>query len=218
MLTISVKADFSRVQALLTGLHRQIPFATASALTQTAKDVQAAEQAEMQRVFEQPVAYTVKQGVGITPARKDTLRAEIFLKRKQAAYLEAQIRGGARRRRPFEAQFGKELKAQDIKAAVPGKGVRLNAAGNLTRAQIARMGREVKSRRGKIFAVEPGGKLQAGIYERHGRSIKPLLIFSEKPARYRQRFEFYKVGERVARQRFQPNFAAALERAIATAR
>lgn len=217
MLTINVKTDFAPVHRMLEGLRRQAPFAIAKALTDTAADVQAGLTREISTVFEQPVRFT-QQGVGITPARKDTLRAVVFLKRKQAAYLQAQIEGGSRRRKPFEARFAQTL-AQQIKAALPGKAAPLTAAGNVSRAQITRLARESKRKGGKVFSVPEGGKLAPGIYERKGRrGIKPLLIFSAQPARYRRRFDFYGIGRRVIAQRFAVNAKRAMDLALATAR
>jgi hypothetical protein len=218
MLTIHVKADFKPLRTLLTGMERQMPFAIASALTQTAKDAQKALEQGIAQAFDRPVDYT-RRGVGITPASKNaaTIKSVVFLKRKQAAYLEAEVEGGARRRRPFEAEFGSQL-SQTINGAQPGRGARLNAAGNMTQREIARIGAEVKRKGSKIFAAPIGGPIQPGIYERTRKGLKPLLIFWQQPARYAKRFDFYGIAERTATRTFQANFERAFQRAVATAR
>lgn len=214
---IKVKADFGPLRALLTGMQRQIPFATAKALTVTANDVKAAQQREMARVFDRPATFTVQYGVGITPARKTDLRSVVFLKRKQAAYLLAQIEGGTRKRKPFEAQFAKEQSGSII-TAVPGRAAALNQQGNLSKATIAKLGREAKSKnkRGVFFATLQGGV--SAIFQRKGRTIEPLLVFTKERASYRRRFDFFGVAQKTVAANWQRNFDAALRSAIATAR
>ncbi len=214
---ITVKADFSKVDALLDGTIKQVPFATARALTATAKAVEAAEKAEIRQVFDNPVPFT-QRGVGITPATKQKLVAVVFLKREQAAYLDAQIKGGARRRRPFEAQFSKE-QGQPVPSAVPGAGATLNQFGNLTKAQIARLGRQAKGRKQNVFVPKPGDRLPPGVYQRQqDGSVKPVLVFTKAPAKYRKRFDFYGVARKTVRATWSRNFATSLRNAIRTAR
>ncbi len=214
---ITVKADFSKVNALLDGTIKQVPFATARALTATAKAVQKEMEQEIDRVFDAPVTFT-RRGVGITFATKLNLRAEVFLKRKQAAYLDAQIAGGARRRRPFEAQFSKQL-GRRLAASVPGGGAPVDQAGNIKRAVIARIGRSVASRKGNYFEVKPGGSMQPGIYERKaGRKISPVLIFSDQPAKYTRRLDFFGIGRRVVAVEWPMQFRRAFAAAVASAR
>jgi hypothetical protein len=214
---ISVKVDFKPVERLLLGMQRQIPFATARALTKTANDVQAAEQREMQLVFSQPTSFTVRQGVGITPATKASRQSVVFLKRKQAIYLQAQIEGGTRRRRPFEAQFAKEQQG-NIATAVPGRGAVLNAQGNLSKATIAKLGREARTKkRGGVFYATLRDGVSA-IFKRKGRNITPVLVFTSERATYRRRFDFFGVARKTVAANWQRNFDSALRSAIATAR
>jgi hypothetical protein len=214
---IKVKADFSRAKALIDGTIKQVPFATATALTATARAVQREIEREIDQVFDAPVTFT-RRGVGITPATKLQLRAEVFLKRKQAAYLEAQIAGGARRRRPFEAQFSKQL-GRRLAASVPGQGAPIDQAGNIKRAVITRIGRAVANRKGKYFEAKPGGPLQPGIYERQaGRKIAPILIFSQQPAKYTRRLDFFGIGRKVVAVQWPVQFSRAFKRAVATAK
>lgn len=214
--TISVKGDLTRVRAQLTGMAKQVRFATAKALTDTARDVQRAEQAEMAQVFDRPAAFTVRQGIGITPATKINLTAVVFLKRKQAEYLQAQIAGGVRRRKPFEAQFARDLQTS-IATAVPGSGITTNAQGNVSKATITRLARQAKGKSGNVFAAKLNSGT-SGIFERAGRGLKPLLIFTDRRASYRQRFDFYGVGRRTVARTFNRNFERAMQFALRTAR
>jgi hypothetical protein len=217
MVTIKVKADFNPVRALLTGMQKQLAFATAKALTMTANDVSGALRGEMERVFDKPATFTIRQGVGITSARKTDLRAAVFLKRKQAEYLQAQIAGGKRRRRPFEAQFAKEQQG-NIATAVPGRGAVLNAQGNLSKATIAKLGREARTKkRGGVFYATLRDGVSA-IFKRKGRNITPVLVFTSERATYRRRFDFFGVARKTVAANWQRNFDSALRSAIATAR
>ena len=108
MLTFTVKTNVDQVLRGLEGkLREQIPFATAKALTQTAKDVQRAETAEIGKVFDRPIPFT-RSAVGITSATKQSLSAKVFLKDIQAAYLKLQVEGGQRfpKRRALRAVPG----------------------------------------------------------------------------------------------------------------
>lgn len=59
MLTIRVKTNVDQVMRRLQGeLDRQIPFATAKALTATAKDAQTALTREINARFDRPVPFT----------------------------------------------------------------------------------------------------------------------------------------------------------------
>ena len=192
--TINVKADFSRARALIDGTIKQVPFATARALTATAKAVELAEKAEIRQVFDNPVPFT-QRGVGITPATKQKLVAVVFLKREQSAYLDAQIKGGARKRKPFEARFSKE-QGQPVPSAVPGSGANLNQFGNLSKAQIERLGRQARGRKQNVFVPKPGDRLPPGVYQRQpDGKVKAVLVFTKAPAKYRKRFDFYGVAK-----------------------
>lgn len=214
---ITVKANFSRVNALLDGTIRQVPFATARALTATAKAVESAEKAEIRQVFDNPVPFT-QRGVAITPATKQKLVAVVFLKRQQAAYLDAQIKGGPRKRKPFEARFNAE-QGQPVPSVVPGSGAKLNQFGNLSKAQISQLGRQARGRKQNVFVPKPGDRLPPGVYRRQqDGSVKPVLVFTKAPAKYRKRFDFFGVARKTVAATWPSKFATSFRNAIRTAR
>lgn len=110
-----VRADLKQVEKALGKLRKdQIPFATAYALTQTAKNAQSNIVEEMQRVFDRPKPYTLN-GTYVQPATKQRLFSLVKLKdgylgdageaSKKGTpdkYLAAQVKGGARRPTAFE--------------------------------------------------------------------------------------------------------------------
>lgn len=115
-------ANLNDLSRQLRQLQKQIPFATAQALTQVARKIEAAERTAFQRHLENPTPFTVK-AVGSVGARKDNLRAKVFVRDTAAAYLE-----------PFE--FGGQHKLNG-QALLNPKNVKLNKYGNLPRTKMA---------------------------------------------------------------------------------
>jgi hypothetical protein len=112
---IDVRANLNNAERYLNGLRKdQIPFATAYALTQTAKQGQENIRQEMRRVFDNPKPYTLN-GTFVIPARKNQLYAVVKLKDgyniptnldgargTPDQYLRAQTKGGQRKPKAFE--------------------------------------------------------------------------------------------------------------------
>lgn len=92
-------ADVRGAQAKLARLGRQVQFATAVALTATAKAAQAKVTEELPRRFDRPNPFTMR-AIGITPAKRDALVATVFVKPDQAKYLGIQEKGGTRKPEP----------------------------------------------------------------------------------------------------------------------
>ena len=112
---IDVRVDLKNAERYLQGLRKdQVPFATAYALTQTAKDSQQRIVDDMRRSFDRPKPFTLN-GTFVSPATKSRLEATVKLKDGYARgggenskrgtpdkYLRAQVQGGARRNTAFE--------------------------------------------------------------------------------------------------------------------
>lgn len=91
---INVRSNVKELQRKLSDLaYKQLPFATAQALTALAKNVQAGEKDAMGSIFDRPKPFTVNS-VGITAARKDNLQATVYMKDIAAAYLMPYEFGG----------------------------------------------------------------------------------------------------------------------------
>lgn len=139
-----VRADLKQAERYLIGLRRdQVPFATAYALTQTAKQAQQAIIGEMKSVFDRPKPYTLN-GTYVKIATKRDLVAVVKLKDGQLGkaageskrgtadkYLAAQVEGGPRRPKAFE----KLLISQGVMPpgyfAVPTKAAPKDSYGNV---------------------------------------------------------------------------------------
>ncbi|MCC6658897.1 MAG: hypothetical protein IT512_11995 [Rhodocyclaceae bacterium] len=200
---------------------RQVPFATAVALTRTAKRLSEMYVAEVDRVFDKPVAFT-RRGFGFSPATKATLTSKVLIKSKQAKYLLPQITGGRRGLKSFEKRLGGETGATDY--WVPGQGVRLTAAGNLSLSEIKSIaaGLRKSGKYGEVFVGVPRGHANApfGIWARPkttGRrvrgAIKPLLIRIQTP-NYSKRFDFHGFAEKHAGRIFDEEFSRAWRDAV----
>ncbi|WP_410015821.1 hypothetical protein [Sodalis sp. C49] len=117
-------ADFRDLSKQLQVLKKQIPFATAQALTSVARKIQDAEKAQMRKVLENPTPFTVN-AVGSIGARKDNLVAKVFVRNIAANYLE-----------PFE--FGGMHKLNGSALLNP-KDIKLNKYGNLSRNKLSQL-------------------------------------------------------------------------------
>ena len=117
---------------------KQLPFAMAKTLTQTAK--QAASEdvpAAMKRAFDRPTRFTLN-AFAILPATKTKLRAEIlpraFAGKGNVAweYLDPEVSGGVRDAKRSEKRLSSVLGQRVY--LVPGKGAKLDKSGNISRA------------------------------------------------------------------------------------
>lgn len=117
-------AGLKQLSAQLRSLQKQVPFATAQALTSVARQIQDAERVAMQRRLENPTPFTIN-AVGSSGARRDNLQAKVFVRDIAASYLE-----------PFE--FGGQHKLNS-QALLNPKNIKLNKYGNLTRSKMAQL-------------------------------------------------------------------------------
>ncbi len=117
-------ADIKDLSAKLQSLKKQIPFATAQALTSVARQIAAAEKTAFQRKLESPTPFTVN-AVGSAGARRDNLIAKVFVRDIAAGYLEPLEFGGVHK---FNGQ-----------ALLNPKDVKLNKYGNLSRNKLSQL-------------------------------------------------------------------------------
>lgn len=194
---VRVTTNARMVGGRISRLHRrQLPFATAAALTDTAKDAQSDAVDEMSRVFDRPTPFT-KRGVGVRAARKTRLVARVFIKDRQADYLGIQVRGGTR--------YPKR------RAILVPANARLNRYGNMSRNQVARLLARDDTFSGRVRGV-------AGIWQRKKRGGLKLLVAYEPRAQYQKRFDFPRVVRRTVERTFERNFATRWRYALRTAR
>ena len=170
-----------------------VPYATATALTRTAKH--AADKAlpdEMRSVFGNPVPYTLKS-LRVEPATKDNLSARVMVKNTGEGgvapenFLLPQVDGGSRKHKRAEAAMRYAGVLRGGHFAMPGEGLSMDANGNVRGAEVRTILTALKNIRaasstGKklrkggrlkndLFVGKPrGGSRPEGIWRREGGS------------------------------------------------
>lgn len=192
----SVTGDTREIAEHLTSLsQRQIPYATARALTKTVQFAALKEEQAMARDFDRPTPYTLNS-LYITPATKQKLQAEVKIKDEAfkgnpaIRFLAAEIYGGVRRQKGFETLLQRNGLLPSGWYAVPASGAPKDSYGNVPGSFITRILSQVRAARdaltnetakakrtrnrrktyGRYFVAYPGRErtkhLTAGIYER----------------------------------------------------
>lgn len=115
-------ANFTDLSNQLRTLRKQIPFATAQAMTAVVRKIEDAQKVTMQRNLDNPTPFTVKS-VKSRGARKSDLKAKVFVMNTAAAYLE-----------PFEIGGVHKLNGS---ALLNPKDIKLNKYGNLPRNKLS---------------------------------------------------------------------------------
>lgn len=212
-----------------------VPYATATALTRTAKHAaDKALPAEMRSVFGNPVAYTLKS-LRVEPATKDNLSARVMVKNTADGgvapenFLLPQVDGGGRKHKRAEAAMRYAGVLRSGQFAMPGEGLSLDANGNVKGAELRTILTALKSIRGGVgakgqragrgrklandlFVGKPrGGNRPDGIWRREGHRIRALFAFTDKAPQYGRRLDFNGVVQRVALDRFKVEFDKALQ-------
>lgn len=192
----------------------QLPFATALALSATARAIAAAELREIDKTMPTATRFTL-QGVAMTPARKNELIATVFMKDAQAKYLKPYVTDGR------QVLYGGR-RAQPVPI-----GIATDAAGNIGRGKLKSLiGRPdvfVGSITFKSGATVSGvwqrpkrGKRRGGGYGTKGATGLKLLVRFQDPVQVKPRLAWWPTAERVFEQVWQREFDKAFARALAT--
>lgn len=220
---------------------RRLNAAIATALTWTAKDTKAELLRVLPTIFDRPNPWTMGSlFIEPARADKLQSRVWFKDQRTgqrgtpAAYYLLPNVKGGGRKIKGFEAQFRRMGVLPAGWQVVPGQGAQLDVHGNVSVGQIRQVvaqlrlsggagpslpTRKIRSKvvateraaGGRFFVVQPGAKLQPGIYQREfiGRSITPVFIFVRSSS-YRARFDFYGLATKFAGERLALNLDRAL--------
>lgn len=233
----SIAEGLKKVEALDP---RQFPFVVNLAINRTLKRSNDRIKQLMTEKFSNPTAFTKNATTGAY-SKKDTLQGYMKLKdmkgsnTPQNAYLNAQVRGGARSLKRFESALQASGAMPQGMYAVPGGSARLNQYGNIPTGTInsilayfrntpeaidtnAQPGGKRKRKPVQYFAItQPHGRLPLGIYQRQSTGIKLIIAYVKEPI-YQKRLPFYEEAEKVAAQHFQQELASAAEYAMKTAK
>lgn len=142
-------ANLTDLANQLRTIRKQIPFATAQALTSTVRKIENAQKVALQRHLESPTPFTVKS-VKSRGARKSDLRAKVFVMKTASTYLE-----------PFEEGGIHKLNGS---ALLNPKNIKLNKYGNLPRNKVSSL-----KTKDNVFIGELStryGKNVSGVWER----------------------------------------------------
>jgi hypothetical protein len=215
---ISVRANVKELQRSLSALaYRQLNFATAQALTAIAKQVQAAEISNIAHVFKQPKPFT-KNSVGVIGARKDTLKATVYVRPIAAKYLEPYEEGGTHSL-PGRVLFNP-------------KNIKLDRYGQLPRGALAKLRARpdifvgvVKTKSGPVNGVWQRIPAKKAGRHRRGAPVQPgkpghlkLLIRFGEALTVNKRLNYQSIAQKVVARRFDAVLNEMLGKAIATAR
>jgi hypothetical protein len=219
VIALNIKVDLKPLQRAFIDLRsKQVPFATALALTTLAKGAQALERADILETFPTATPFT-QGGVAITPATKSRQVATVFIKDIQSAYLEPFVDGGV------HYLGGK-------RGLLVPKGINVNQYGNLPKGKLqALKGKpgifvgSVKTKHGLINGVwqRPVAASVATKGSKRGTVAKPrapmkLLIRFEDPQPVKEHLDFYRRAERYLRANAPAVFNQSMRKALATAR
>lgn len=240
MIEVSFKGLRERLQMLDRLEREQLPFAASLALTGTAQDVKRGLVDEMATVFDRPTRWTLNS-LFVMPATKESMKARVWMKdespgsggKPATEWLAPQVFGGSRGQKRSEKMLTDAGLLPVGQYIMPGKGMRLDAYGNISRgtmnkilsglgAQQDKYANSTDSKRSignlkRYFVLRKGGR-PLGIAERTGRGangMRMVIAFGSRPG-YSKRFDFFEVAERIANDRLPIRFELALARALAT--
>lgn len=219
---------------------RQLPFAIALAVNDTAADLIELNKRQMAREFDKPTRWTLN---AFHATRATKAKPVATIQRKTAAarkdYLLRQAEGGPRVQTGMERLLNSRLAhAGQVGFVIPTKHAPRNGHGNVTPGFYQKVlsslkaqgdgaqnetkdsaARKRKSGAARYFVPAEGGKASPGIYMRKGKA-KPVKVFAftDKAPRYKAGFKFYPNMNKAAARLLPGHFAKALARAVATAR
>jgi hypothetical protein len=235
MFTIKIEG-LDKLQKELNDLQRkQLPYATAVALSKTAQSVEKKLKREMAGEFDKPTPYTLKSTF-VSPAKKANLEAIVGLKDKgtrvpPAVLLKEHFTGGVRGNKPFEKALAGIGALPSGWRAIPGAGMPLDSYGNPRRNVLREIFGALKTRtkvfkgRGKrvqlvgyfLIPVGSASHLGPGIYLQKNRTIQPMFVFV-KSAGYRKVIDLPRIATETVNKEFNREFSTAFANALATAK
>lgn len=235
-ISLQVNSDIAKLTKRLTIVQtKQLPFATALALTNTAKSLLGEQKREMKRSFIKPVKYTL-DALAYKPANKKDrpIQSRVFFREFAGKgtpaykYLTPNIAGTPRRQKRHEKLLSQKV-GRNIYTA-PASGAPRNAAGNLTGGYYTKILSQVQAfgevgfnanarRKGSqgFYIARKGGQA-VGIRKRDGGESKKILNFTSAPPNYNRRYDLYGSSNKFVSKNLTKNFRKALRQALKTAR
>ena len=199
---------------------RQLPFATSQALNTTAFSTRDAFKGASRAVFDRPTTF-IQNAWRVQKSTKLTLTAVVYPEERRRPYLKANILGGQRGTKPFEAKYlGSAVDNLSGRGRLIPAALKRNAQGNISLATLRRITSQLGTTgRNSVFIGTPlGGNRPPGVYQRAPKGILKPLFIAKPSATYARRFKIDEIGGKVVQRRFSGYLRSALERALASAR
>ena len=239
MMQIGISVDLTGFYRMIGEARRQIPFATALALTRTAQDVKAGMVVHMATAIDRPRKFTLNS-LYVERAEKTSLRAQVYDRffaakgTPASKYLAPLIEGGPRGPKRFEKSLRLAGVIGSGDYAVPAKGYPLDAEGNipgptinsmLTALRASRDGyqnmtaasEKRRRRRGAVWFVQKRAGRPILVKRTRGAVTEAVLAIVRQPT-YGVRLDFRRVAEAVIARSMKAHFEAAAAHALRTAR
>lgn len=211
------------IKARLEGMGKQVSFAASKALNATGKMVADAMPAEIEKAIDKPTPFT-KRGVRVLKyANKAYLETTVGFMAAQANYMAYQIEGGVRNPGPAGLKLPTAIKLNEFGNIPKGVIGQLVAVARKERGLKKATSKRVKvSAKVDLFYGDPtdhkGKVFPRGIYKVVNGALIPLVVFPQKPAQYRARFDFAGKAKAVVAREWSRQFDVALADALRTAR
>ena len=252
MISFSVRSDLESVISQWSRvMSRQVPYAVMNALNNTAIAAKQEVERQLPSLIDRPTPTTIK-GFWYTKAEKTNLVAKVEFRpgggrnSSPRDYLSPIVFSGDRKLKAFERSLQRTGLLPSEYSALPGSAAKIDAYGNMLRAQISevisyfkanggstssmtdkqrltmqRINKRTARRGITYFVGRPGGgRLPMGIWEKKsigmGTEIKPIIIFIRKPT-YRQQLEVPGIAKRVINERFSNELRITFAQAKRTA-
>jgi len=220
MLLARAIGDLSKAVKWAEAEQKQLPFSLSQALNKTSFEVREGLNKGTIGAFNRPVKFTQKAFLVKKSTKKNLKTSTYAIDAKgkdRARYLRFGIAGGTRPQKGFEKYFEKAIPNDGTIPTgsyfAPGPHVKINAAGNITRATIKKIskgltGEGTKSRsgskvRGGFFIGTPqNNNLPPGIYRRSREQLFPYFIATTNKPNYSPRFPIERIGNKIVERRF----------------
>jgi len=206
---ISVKSNINEVLKGMNDIAKQqAPYAASLAINDICDEIKGGWYKETVGKLDRPTPFT-RNAFGVQYSRKTNLVGVVFTKDIQEKYLIFSEEGGSRT-------------PKSVANVIP-RGVRVNEFGNMPNKAVSRMLND----RSRYFSGIPKGWEGAtpGVWRRmgtlgksRGRGALRLEVAYVGTAHYGKRTDYQGVADRLVARRFEKNFTARLEKAIATAK
>lgn len=210
MIQISIKSDLeATVSRWARVAGDQMPYATAVALTRTAKAAKEEIERKLPSLIDRPTPYTMR-GFRLYPATKRKLVAEVdfrpaFGKGTSARdYLAPLVYGGERKLKAFERSLAGTGLLPSQYMALPGSAAKLDAYGNMAQSQIVQILSYFKAFGEQGYSANMTDKKRANLARGSKRTGKRgVVYFVGRPGNGRlplgvwQRIEFGAMGSAI---------------------